>query len=162
MRYFWHKLKYHLGSYRKWSAPHSESHQRLVFVCTGNICRSPFAEFVARNYGIEAVSVGTDTRGGDDANSDAVKAARRFGLDLSDHRSTRLQDFSALDGDHFVCMEPKHAELVSRFIPRADVSLMGLWLPERRPFLPDPYGKSMAYFERCFSWIDRAIAKIHE
>jgi protein-tyrosine phosphatase len=73
--------------------------RRLVFVCKGNICRSPYACTRARSMGVTAVSFGLDASGGDPADPRAVKNALVRGMDLSRHQSTRLESARLVDGD---------------------------------------------------------------
>ena len=63
---------------------------KFLFVCTGNTCRSPFAEAVARHAGQDAESAGLAAYPGDAPPPDAVAVARELGLDLSSHRARPL------------------------------------------------------------------------
>jgi protein-tyrosine-phosphatase len=63
---------------------------KILFVCTGNTCRSPFAEAVARREGADAESAGLAAYPGDGPPVDAVEVARELGLDLSSHRAQPL------------------------------------------------------------------------
>ena len=70
---------------------------RLLFVCTGNTCRSPMAAVIARReaaelglQGFEVRSAGVGAFEGDRASGGAVRAAARNGLDLSQHGATQL------------------------------------------------------------------------
>jgi protein-tyrosine-phosphatase len=62
----------------------------VLFVCTGNTCRSPFAAAVARAHGVPARSAGTHAVAGDTPPREAVGAAAQFGVDLAAHRAARL------------------------------------------------------------------------
>jgi protein-tyrosine-phosphatase len=69
---------------------------KVLFVCAGNICRSPFAEALARRLAaerglhVEFASAGEIAFDGDRCPGDAVAAAREHGVDLSAHRAQRL------------------------------------------------------------------------
>ena len=69
---------------------------KVLFVCAGNICRSPFAEGLARRLAaergvdVEFASAGEIALDGDRCPGDAVAAARAHGVDLSAHRAHRL------------------------------------------------------------------------
>jgi protein-tyrosine-phosphatase len=69
---------------------------KVLFVCAGNICRSPFAEGLARRLAaergldVEFASAGEIALDGDRCTRDAVDAAREHGVDLSSHRARRL------------------------------------------------------------------------
>ncbi len=129
--------------------------QRLVFVCRGNICRSCFAEHVARLAGVGTASVGLATSNGKPAYPGALEAARTMGFDLSSHRTTRLQDFAILPTDLLVAMEIRQArELDALKLPGSpQVTLLGLWARPARPHIHDPYSLGQAYFLSCFESI---------
>ena len=131
--------------------------ERLVFVCTGNVCRSPYAEFKARELGFEAQSIGTRTSGGTPANPDAVRVAERRGINLHDHRSIAYDRFLVRPGDLFVCMTPTHARVVGRLFGTEHTALLGLIGSGESPLIADPYGRSDAFFEQCFDQIDQAL-----
>ena len=69
---------------------------KVLFVCAGNICRSPFAERLARRLAaergldVEFASAGEIALDGDRCPPDAVAVAKEYGVDLSSHRARRL------------------------------------------------------------------------
>jgi protein-tyrosine phosphatase len=69
---------------------------KVLFVCAGNVCRSPFAEGLGRRLAaergldVEFASAGEIAFEGDRCPRDAVAAAREHGVDLSPHRARRL------------------------------------------------------------------------
>jgi protein-tyrosine-phosphatase len=69
---------------------------KVLFVCAGNICRSPFAEGLARRLAaergldVEFASAGEIALDGDRCPPDAVAVAKEYGVDLSSHRARRL------------------------------------------------------------------------
>jgi protein-tyrosine-phosphatase len=69
---------------------------KVLFVCAGNICRSPFAEGLARRLAaergldVEFASAGEIALDGDRCPADAVSVAKEYGVDLSSHRARRL------------------------------------------------------------------------
>lgn len=90
--------------------------RRIVFVCTGNSCRSPLAEVLARARYAELpltfASAGTDAVPGRPASDEACAAARELGLDLAAHRSAPL-DAAALAGAGWaIGMTRTHAALL--------------------------------------------------
>jgi protein-tyrosine-phosphatase len=143
---------------------HPERVRRLVFVCLGNICRSAYAQHVASQPGLPAVSIGLSTSTGAASPDAALRAAQRCGADLSEHRATDFRDFEVLPGDLFLTMEVRHAqELQHRLIARTDVqiALLGLWCEPPMPHLHDPYTLSDAYFDRCFARVRQAVHGLH-
>ena len=146
-----------LGWLRADRARHGRS-RRLVFVCTGNICRSPYAQAVARMRGVNAVSCGTQTDTGLPANDVAVAEAARRSVDLTSHTTTRWEDLELEEGDLIVAMQLRHAWAV---LPRArerscPVVMLSSLLPEFAPVF-DPYGKESAAFQHAFDLIDTGV-----
>ncbi len=163
LRYQLHRGFGMLGRYDTFKPKPETSFTRLVFVCAGNICRSPFAEVVAQGKGLSAVSIGLSTRGGDPANPVALAVASERGIPLAQHRSSRVEDFEPQAGDWFVCMEPQQAEKIQVLFPGFPTILLGMCMERpRRPFIPDPFGKSAAYFARCFSWIEMGVETLND
>ena len=149
-----------LGGYRRFRKIDWSRINRLVFVCKGNICRSPYAEIKAESYGIEAVSLGLHAKSGSPANPGAIANAAVRGVELGGHRSRHSCDIEILPGDLLVGMEPWHAHAMLHLVGKsgAQATLMGLWSNPSRPYIHDPYGQEDGYFQTCFSAIDQAIA----
>ena len=107
---------------------------RLLFVCTGNTCRSPMAAGLARRMlaeregcrpsalrerGLEIASAGVLAVDGARATPEAVRAARKLGADISGHRSTKLTPELLNAYDVVFCMTEVHAGMVRRIVPSA-------------------------------------------
>src|SRR6185369_6940217 len=87
---------------------------RLLFVCSGNTCRSPLAEALAErelgNLGwrVEVRSAGVSALSGTPASSGSIDVGRRHGLDLTAHRSREV-DGALIDwADLILVMSPSH------------------------------------------------------
>ena len=150
------------GKYARYYEVDWDSVTRLVFVCRGNICRSPYAEKVARNMRLPARSIGLGTRAGKRANERAIYYAGARNIDLESHRALPVHGFKFLPGDLALCMEPQQADelLESAVGVTPQVSLLGLWSRRKRPYLHDPYGLEGEYWITCFDVIDSAIATV--
>jgi len=145
-----------LGAVR---AGEPEQVRRLVFVCHGNICRSAFAERLARDAGMAAASFGLSTASGKPAHPPLAALAAGRGHDLSAHLSTAQEDYEPLDGDLLLAMETRHLRLLARHprfapLPRG---LLGLHCRPPVPHLHDPYRLSDAYTLACLRRIESAI-----
>lgn len=135
---------------------------RILFVCTGNTCRSPMAEVVARDglrrrgwRTVEVASAGTSAVEGMPASPGARGAARMSGLDLSMHRS-RLLDAAAVEAaDLILVMTESHRSRVAALGGAERSALLGGMAPGDgdRPAdafdleIPDPYGGSGSEYE---------------
>lgn len=130
-----------------------------MFVCKGNICRSPYGEARARSLGWSTLSMGLDARSGSVADAAAIAAAARRGLDLQPHRSLRFDGSQLATGDLLLGFEAWHVAGIRRQLAdrRVAVALAGLWSTPRRPHIADPHGRSARYFDLCFGVIDSSL-----
>jgi protein-tyrosine phosphatase len=151
LRFFTYEFLRKLGLYTKFRKVDFTKVERLVFVCQGNICRSPLGEAVARHYQIPSISFGLDTRGGDSADPRAIKWAAQNGYDLTEHKTMRVDQYELKAGDLLIGMEPKHTrKLVRRFSEQpVQITLIGLWLETPEAYLHDPYNTNETYFNHC-------------
>lgn len=133
--------------------------ERIVWVCLGNVCRSPYAELIARGLDIPGSSCGLSTTTGAPACADALAAAARTGRDLGGHRATDWTDMEARCGDLFVVMEVRQARaLVQRVAGTgAQVTLLGLWASPRRLHIHDPMTLCADYFDTCYRVIASGV-----
>jgi len=151
-----------MGLYSRLIHINWSSINRLVFVCKGNICRSPYAAARARQEGLEAASYGLQALDGAGADSGAIRNAERRQVDLSGHRSRRLRAAEIRASDLVLLLEPRHLKTYQNMCAGhpAAVSLLGLWTRPSRPYIADPYTRSDRYFQECFSLIDAGVQSI--
>jgi arsenate reductase len=98
---------------------------RVLFLCTGNSCRSQMAEGWARHLKgdqLEAYSAGIETHG---LNPRAVAAMAEAGVDIAHHRSTHLDELTELDLDYVVTVCAHAHESCPVFPGRAEVLHVG-------------------------------------
>ena len=163
VRTYWYWLLYILGRYRKYQEVDWQEVERLVFVCKGNICRSAYAEAVARSLGIEAVSCGIDTIEDAQANEAAIRTAQKRGLDLDEHKTTPIMYLILRNSDLLVAMEPWQAKFLGKHLSRKHYcTLLGLWTQPFLPHIQDPYGSASGHFENCFNYIEKSVHEISE
>ncbi len=140
----------------------------ILFVCKGNICRSPYAEVrfrkeVAKNRlpPVSVSSAGLDAGEGSSAFPTAIEVAQKRGIDLRSHTTTKMTLESAERADLIVAMEPgqlRELGAISADGKEKAILLGALLLREKGNLTtPDPYGKPAGEFEACFDKIDRAV-----
>lgn len=133
----------------------------ILFLCTGNLCRSPMAAGIARQYlaerlGVDArdlegagyriVSAGTAALVGTPASPEAVRVMLELGIDISAHRSQTLTPELVRDSDLIFVMSPHHFDAVRELDPSA-VSRAMMVMPDGSE-VPDPIGGSEAVYRR--------------
>jgi protein-tyrosine phosphatase len=136
--------------------------ERLVFICKGNICRSPYAHARAAAAGFPSVSCGLSAQPGLPANPKAILMGAERNISLVDHRTTAFSAYIPNCGDLLICMEPWQAAVVDAALTgrNIQVTLLGLWAKPRRPILPDPYSLGDGYWRTCLSIMDDAVDRI--
>ena len=151
-----------LGVYRSLKKIDFTEVKRLVFVCHGNICRSPLAEAVARKHNVPSTAFGLDTRGNDPADPRAIAWASANGYDLSQYKTTRIDQYQPQVGDLLVGMEPKHVYMLRQHFSLAPVqiTMAGLWLDTPIAYLHDPYNTNESYFNRCEQLVTAAVLQL--
>lgn len=134
----------------------------VLFVCTGNICRSPLAEVMARSTfdGDHFVfsSAGTHVVAGYPATEHAQTVARERGLDLTDHRAVSLD--TCEEPDVVIGMEQHHLVAARQAFPRLDIARFRLL--DHPVAIVDPYGYDLEAYEVAADHIERALAELPE
>jgi len=120
----------------------------ILFVCTGNLCRSPMAAGIAKKYlaerlGVESanlekagyriVSAGTVALDGTPASADAIEVMKELEIDIGDHRSRPLTVAVVRDADEIFVMSPHHLDAVKEVD----------WDSAARAKLVSPYGSEV-------------------
>lgn len=133
--------------------------KKVVFVCTGNTCRSPMAKGIFEKMlsdrgisGVECSSAGIFAMTGDEPAANAVKAAERFGADISAHRARRITAPLLDETDLFICMTAQHAQSLSMYVDGSRVMSLG-------DGIPDPYGADVETYIACANSIKQALAR---
>ena len=134
---------------------------RVLFVCTGNICRSPtaagvFAHFVRQaglHAAIEVESAGThDYHAGNPPDARAQEHALKRGYDLSALRARQVRKRDFAEFDHIVAMDRGHLELLERNCPPEHLPKLRLLIRGRD--VPDPYYGGAEGFERVLDLVE--------
>jgi protein-tyrosine phosphatase len=112
-----HRVLSILGKYHVYRKIDWDSVDRLVFVCKGNICRSAYAEVVAKSIGVESISCGIDTVTGKPANEMALKTSATRGFDLGKHKTTTVQSLTFEKTDLLLAMEPWQSKYLVDNLP---------------------------------------------
>lgn len=140
---------------------------RILFVCMGNICRSPTVEAVARvelaraGATAQVESAGTeDYHIGQGADPRSIRIVQRHGYPLAAHRARQLRsaDFNAFD--HVFAMDRMNLRAMQAFRPRAGGVEPVLFLGDAE--VPDPYYGSDEDFERVVTLAREGVSALIE
>lgn len=143
----------------------------LLFVCTGNTCRSPLAAILARqeaerrNMDVRTVSAGTFAAEGAPASAHSISVAARRGADLSEHRSRPLDSETVEDADLILAMTPGHlVALRTEYGRELDAELVTDFLPAdhewRRSPVADPFGGGPAEYEEVARLLEECVSHL--
>lgn len=140
---------------------------KVLFVCTGNICRSPTAEGVFRalveNHGLSdhimVDSAGTHAyHVGEPPDSRSAAAARKRGIDLSNQRARKVKASDFDDFDLLLAMDRSHQQSLIQLCPKAREDRVRLFLSFAPELglrdVPDPYYGAGDGFERVLDMIE--------
>ncbi|PKR53480.1 low molecular weight protein-tyrosine-phosphatase [Thalassospira marina] len=152
---------------------------RVLFVCTGNICRSPTADGVfakmvedaglGRHIAVDSCGT-TGYHVGEPADRRATEEARKRGYDLSPLRARKLTQTDFDDFDYLIAMDDGHLETLERTSPNDRRNRVKLFLdfhPTRQgQSVPDPYYGGTQGFTHVLDLIEETsqnlLAEIRE
>ncbi len=140
---------------------------RVLFVCTGNICRSPTAEGVFRSLvdaaGLER-RIETDSAGtiayhaGAAPDGRSVETALERGIDLSGQRARQIEASDFTGFDYLVALDTSHLERLTELCPAGEnhrICMLMDFAPQAGVRdVPDPYYSAFGGFERVFDMIE--------
>jgi protein-tyrosine-phosphatase len=143
--------------------------KKLLFVCSGNTCRSPLAEAFARHFlkldgetGWTAISAGLSAVAGSPATLEAVTVAGEFGLDLSGHRARQLTGDMLDSADLVLVMTAVHMARVLEKRPHlaGKVWLVKDFVGGSAADVADPFGGDLAVYRAISIELEKLTAAI--
>lgn len=137
--------------------------ERILIVCTGNICRSPMAEYLLRPR-LEALpggqgrvwSAGVAALVGQPADETTLSLMRDRGIEIGAHRARQLHRQDLRQADLVLVMEKQHRQAVADLDPpaRGKTFLIGHWTGTE---IPDPFRRGMQTHVEAMHRIDAAL-----
>lgn len=132
----------------------------IIFLCTGNTCRSPMAAWILKNklgadliLNVEVASRGTDAQNGIPMNDFAVEVLLEKGYRVGPHMSQRLTEADIRAADIIYCMERYHLERVREM---SDKNVAKMFSPDGEE-VPDPIGHQLSFYRIVREMIEHII-----
>jgi len=144
-----------------------EAERRILFVCTGNTCRSPMAaalfNWISPLPGWCAESAGISAFSGEPASQLAAAALQiGYGVDLGGHRSRPVSAKLLNQAELILTMTPAQRDILRRAFPEASDRIMtaGEMADEPGRPVPDPFGQTLAVYQETAALLASLIEKI--
>ena len=144
----------------------TEERYRLLFVCSGNICRSPLAQVMAhaalREADVDALveSCGTAAIDGLSAEAGARRQAESIGLSLESHHARSISRELIANSSLVVCVTDRHRDYLHRFFPEAKAKIVSFDSVTGMGDIPDPYGGTESDYRDVREQLAKGMPKI--
>lgn len=131
--------------------------KRILFVCFGNMCRSPMAEGLARDIlGPDALIASAGTNAWQSsASTEAIEVMHSKGIDISDHQTRNVDNVELDSFDYIIAMDSYIFEELNDRYPEQTSKIIG-WNIE------DPMGQGLVAYKECADKIRKHIEELIE
>lgn len=140
--------------------------KKIFFICTGNTCRSPMAEVLAKsickNKDICIFSRGIFGNGAN-ASQNALEVALKHNLDLSSHKSKTITKEDLEQAHLILTMTNEHKDLILYNFPQYKAKIFTLYeySTNEQKDIQDPFGSDFSTYMNCFKEISTLLEKIN-
>lgn len=143
---------------------------KIMFICTGNICRSAMAHRLLEKRledlnkkDIEVYSCGIYAENGDGSTYNAIEAMKEYNVDLKSHRATNIRNSNIEKMDVILCMTKSHKYAVIQLYPNIKDKVFTLkeyvnYMENAQDVdIPDPWGYDAEVYRHCAEEISVCI-----
>lgn len=145
---------------------------KIMFICTGNICRSAMAHRLLEkkleeigNKDVEVYSCGVFAEDGDKADYYAIEVMKEYEVEMKSHQATNIRRAPMKEMDLILCATVSHKYSVEQLYPslKEKIYTMKEYIGETKELdIADPWGYDITTFRFCAATIDRCLEKIIE
>lgn len=144
----------------------------IMFVCSGNICRSPMAHYYMQkkvnDLGKEEeyyiTSCGTEAYSENKATNDAIYSISKYGVNMINHRATNLEEANIEEADYIICMTKMHYRVVIEKYPKLTdkVYILKQMVIDKKEYIDidDPWGLDLQVYSGCAEEITQSVDKL--
>lgn len=143
---------------------------KIMFICTGNICRSAMAHAMfdkkikESNKNIQVYSCGVFAENGDVPTHEAIETMKEYGIDLKSHRSTNIKNSNIEDMDLILCATHSHKRNVLLMYPELEGKVYTMkeyaGYDKNNLDIKDPWGYGIDVYKKCAKEIEECLDKI--
>lgn len=146
---------------------------KIMFICTGNICRSAMADWLMKKKlqernitNIKIYSSGIFAMQNDISTDEAIEVMEEYGVDLKNHRATPTIKSNIKEMDLILCMTISHKQTLINQYPDLKDKIFTLkeyvGMTEKGIEIKDPWGYTLAVYRFCAAEIDECLNKLIE
>ena len=133
----------------------------ILFICIGNICRSPIAEGLLKHALPDkaVLSAGINALVGEPADPLSVQLMREHGIDIGAHRARSLAAWMLTDADVILTMDGEQKRFIEIKYPESKCKVFRL-CEDSKCDIPDPYRQGLAAFRHSYNLISQGVDQL--